>query len=199
MKTRIATILSLTGVLVAGSAAALVNTQVLASHNDAGGGESVTTVTNDPLTTAATARALANSLPTTTLAPTLTQAIYQIGDSGLVTLDTAGDVLTIVSAAPSPGWEVVGSESKDPLDIEVVFQSGTTRVEFKANLLFGIVSTSVESQNVAITGEDSSATDDGKSSGPGVTTQQPTNTTVASHSEDEPEHESEHESEPSDD
>ena len=30
--------------------------------------------------------------------------MYQVGDAGVVTLDTAGDVLAVVAATPSAGW-----------------------------------------------------------------------------------------------
>ncbi|MDP2293392.1 MAG: hypothetical protein Q8M22_19590 [Actinomycetota bacterium] len=167
MKVRIATVLSLAGVLVAGSAAAMVNTQVLRSSggNDvqiasdvtlsnvtiAGG--TVTTTTPDP----------ASPTPTpTTVASTTTQAVYQIGEAGLVTLDSAGGVLTLVSVVPNPGWIVAEAESEDAYNVEVKFQSAFTVLEFHANLLFGVIGTSVESKDldlgpVATTSEGSSS------------------------------------------
>jgi hypothetical protein len=77
-----------------------------------------------------------------------TQAVYRIGDAGTVTLDTKGDRLTVVATAPSAGWQVGKVEQRSPLDIEIYFRSATVELEFKANLLFGVVSTSVESHSL---------------------------------------------------
>jgi len=178
MKTKIAAALSLAGVLVAGSAAALVNTQVLQSNNDeattvpalaAPAGLLVTTTTTagveTSLPTDATSTTVVGGAPSTSVdstmpvstapagtAPTAgatpTQAVYRIGDAGTVTLDTAGDRLTVVAATPGAGWQVGKVEQYSPLDIEIYFRSATVELEFKANLLFGVVSTSVESRNV---------------------------------------------------
>jgi hypothetical protein len=73
--------------------------------------------------------------------------MYQIGDSGTVTLDTAGDVLTIVGVTPAEGWTVTKSEIEDAFNAEIKFQSGAIEVEFHANLLLGVVTTSVESND----------------------------------------------------
>ena len=95
--------------------------------------------------------------------PSSTQAAYQIGDAGTVTLDTAGEVLSIVSASPNPGWVVEKAESDGSLAIEVELRSGATVVEFEANLLFGVVSTSVEVKTDGNTGSGPSTSidDDG--------------------------------------
>ena len=188
MKTKITAALSLAGVLVAGSAAALVNTQVLQSNNDeamtvpalaapagllvtttttagvetslpidatsttvVGGAPSTSVDSTVPASTAPTSSAPTSSAPAST-APTAgatpTQAVYRIGDAGTVTLDTAGDRLTVVAATPGAGWQVGKVEQYGPLDIEIYFRSATVELEFKANLLFGVVSTSVESRNI---------------------------------------------------
>ena len=178
MKTKITAALSLAGVLVAGSAAALVNTQVLQSNNDeamtvpalaAPAGLLVTTTTTAGVETSlpidATTTTVVGGAPSTSVdstvpvstapastAPTAgatpTQAVYRIGDAGTVTLDTAGDRLTVVAATPGAGWQVGKVEQYGPLDIEIYFRSATVELEFKANLLFGVVSTSVESRNI---------------------------------------------------
>ena len=178
MKTKITAALSLAGVLVAGSAAALVNTQVLQSNNDeamtvpalaAPTGLLVTTTTTAGVETSlpidATSTTVVGGAPSTSVdstvpvstapastAPTAgatpTQAVYRIGDAGTVTLDTAGDRLTVVAATPGAGWQVGKVEQDSPLDIEIYFRSATVELEFKANLLFGVVSTSVESRNI---------------------------------------------------
>ena len=176
MKTKIAAALSLAGVLVAGSAAALVNTQVLQSNTDdamtvpalaAPAGLLVTTTTGveTSLPVDATSTTVLGGAPSTSVDSTVpvsslpvgttptagatpTQAVYRIGDAGTVTLDTAGDRLTVVATAPGAGWQVGKVEQRSPLDIEIHFRSATVELEFKANLLFGVVSTSVESRTI---------------------------------------------------
>jgi hypothetical protein len=162
MKARLTTVLSLGGVLFAGSAAALVNTEVLRSSGSANGfGSEISVAVASPATSttvpAATSQLPESTLPPASVAPVATQAMYQIGDAGLVTLDTAGGVLTVVSAVPSAGWTVVSVETADAANIEVKLQAGVTVVEFRANLLFGVVGTSVESKT------DGGGDDDGDS------------------------------------
>ena len=108
---------------------------------------------------AASAASTAATVPTTsvvTTAPVVvpaqpaaasasTQAIYEIGTSGSVTLDTAGDVLTVVSVTPADGWVVTKSENQDATNVEIKLQSGSFEAQFHANLLFGVVTTSIES------------------------------------------------------
>jgi hypothetical protein len=169
-------VLSLAGVLVAGSAAALVNTQVL------GGGASESAdvadaasplpttapivVSTPAVTTPVTAAPAAES-PAPVAAPATAPAVYAVGDSGTVTLDTAGDQLTIAAVTPADGWTVTKSETQDPTNVEVKFQSGAVEVEFHANLLFGVVTTSVDVHDQSAT---SSSVDDnggGRHSGGG--------------------------------
>jgi hypothetical protein len=161
MKTRIVTVISLAGVLVAGSAAALVNTQVLGSNAstspqvaDAASLSAATSpvVIAAPLETTPAPSVAAPVVATPPpAAPAATQAAYAIGDSGTVTLDTVGDVLTIVGVSPADGWIVTKSEAQDATNVEVKFQSGTVEVEFHANLLFGVVTTSVDSHDQSAT------------------------------------------------
>jgi hypothetical protein len=73
-----------------------------------------------------------------------------------VTLDTVGDMLTIVAVSPAEGWVVTKSETHDSTDVEVKFQTGTTEVEFHANLLFGVVTTAVSSQDQSATANSTS-------------------------------------------
>lgn len=159
MKGRITTVLSLTGVLVAGSAAALVNTQVLQNSTDhttaaavsvSDQPDSVSTVTTEA---AASPASLPNKLEaaaavavTVASTPITTQQAYAIGESGTVVLDTANGALTVVAITPNAGWGVLEHKNTDPLSIEVTFQSATTKVEFKANMLLGVVAVDTESQ-----------------------------------------------------
>ena len=174
MKARLTAVLSLTGVLVAGTAAAVVNTQVLQSSGSSDGDMLVVEAPTESIS-ADTNAVVSPTVPTAdTATPSPTQAAYQIGTAGVVVLDTAGDTLTIVSATPTTGWLLIEAEQNDPLNVEVKFQSGSITVEFKANLLFGVVSTSVESEDSnAPTSSEGSATsiddddDDDDNSGPG--------------------------------
>ena len=154
MKARIATLISIAGVLVAGSAAALVNTQVLSGSAspsalvvDAASPTQPSIDTTVSATTPITAAPLVETAASPAPAPVATQAVYAIGTSGTVTLDTAGDVLTIIDVTPAPGWTITESEREDSTNVEIKFQSGTIEVEFHANLLFGVVTTSVESDD----------------------------------------------------
>jgi hypothetical protein len=161
MKTRVAMMLSISGVLVAGSAAALINTQVLAGSASP---SAFSVEPTSPSVTAAPAQA-DEPVVTTTLATTpsvaanpqvaaaasSTQAVYAIGDAGSVTLDTSGDVLTIVGVTPAPGWTVTKSEADDAGTVEIKLLSGSIEVDFHANLLFGVVTTSVESSDASET------------------------------------------------
>lgn len=153
--------ISIAGVLVAGSAAALVNTQVLGGSTAPSGlavAAAPKTVQSAPTTTAATAasvptNAVVATAPVVNSAPPAasTQAIYEIGAAGSVTLDIAGDVLKVVSVSPAPGWVLKRSENQDATNVEIKLQSGTTAAEFHANLLFGVVTTSVASDGASST------------------------------------------------
>ena len=172
MKTKIAMVISIAGVLVAGSAAALVNTQVLGGSTSAASplvidnaspAQDISPVT--VATTATTSVAVAPTPAAPAAAPVATQAVYAIGDAGTVTLDTAGDLLTIVAVTPTDPWIVTKSETSDSTDVEVRFQNGTTEVEFHANLLFGVVTTAVESHDSSATSNSTSnSVDDSGSS-----------------------------------
>jgi hypothetical protein len=155
MKTKVAMAISLAGVLAAGTAAALVNTHVLN-----GGASAPLAVSapksqqSPPAPTVSTPAGGSTAVPAAANPPAAaspTQATYAIGDSGTVTLDTAGDVLKIVAVTPAPNWTVAQSETSDASNGEVKFQSGNTEVEFQANLLYGVVRTSVETHDLSAT------------------------------------------------
>ena len=170
--------ISVAGVLVAGSAAALVNTHVLDSSAtptslsiDAAQQTQPTQQTAPTVTAASivpaptvTQPAVVTTLPAA--APSATQVNYAIGSAGTVTLDTAGDVLTIVTVTPAEGWTVTKSESEDAVNVEVRLEAGDQRAEFHANLLFGVVTVSTEIDDATST---SNSVDDhgGDNSGSG--------------------------------
>lgn len=151
MKARLTSVVSLTGVLVAGSAAALVNTQVLQSSSPSRSNQVADLSTTS---TVAGGPVVGTEVTDSTLVITgdpaegATQADYRIGDAGVVTLDTAGEVLSIVAVTPSSGWVVVDAEQEDRFHVEVGFRSGDLLVEFHASYLFGVVVTSVETEVV---------------------------------------------------
>ncbi len=167
MKTKIATALSLIGVLSAGSAAALVNTQILDSGPTKSGQSAAVpeqiTSTTIPVSTAPTSTAT-STLPTTTAptmivvttpstvaspAPTGFLTTYNVGDAGSVTLDVIDGKLTLVSSAPNAGWQVSKSEQQDDENkVEVDFQSATVRVEFEATFVDGQIVPEVSSSPV---------------------------------------------------
>jgi hypothetical protein len=149
MKTKIATALSLVGVLGAGSAAALVNTQILDSGpagadtsailtpSAAPQQASTTAASTSSSTTAATSTTVATIAPVVVTpapapagSPLLTS--YNLGASGLVTVDVVAGVATLVAATPNPGWTLAASEADATQNkVEVTFTDGTTLVELE--------------------------------------------------------------------
>ena len=63
-------------------------------------------------------------------------------------LDTANGGLAVVAITPNDGWGVVEHKNTDPLSIEIKFQSAATLVEFRANVLYGIVAWETESHSI---------------------------------------------------
>ena len=165
MINRTATLLSLAGVLVAGSAAALVNSQVLQGSSGASADPSALIVpppSTVPATTV-TAVPVTTPLPADTVAATqpVAAATYAVGDSGVVALDGSTGALALVSAVPNPGWEVVATGPNGLGGIGVVFRSPTVDVTFNAVLTDGQIVTSVGAAAIDTTGtsvEDSTGT-----------------------------------------
>jgi hypothetical protein len=162
MKARIATLLSVAGVLVAGSAAALVNTQVLA-----GGGSDATGQVDALAATTSAAPATTPTTPVSVVAAGAgspanpTQVAYVVGEAGVVTLDAAAGVLTVVSVQPSPGWRVAGIGTSGVGGQDVVLSNGAVEVTFSALVVDGEVVTAVSSRSLApATAPPSSAADD---------------------------------------
>lgn len=185
MKPRIAALLSIAGVLTAGSAAALVNTEVLTRDSGSGSAQpapsSATSVTDpssvppsspDPAAVQVapvdpTATSSSTSIDRTTSttgvgrssaearpngvsgggAPTPSAAVYQLGGAGTATLSTAGGVLRIVKVDPAAGWSVKDAKHEDAHNVEIRLRSDEREVRFEANLVFGVVSTSLRSDD----------------------------------------------------
>lgn len=177
MNAKIATVLSLVGVLVAGSAAALVNTSVFDGASDSAVGSPSAV---DPPNVAATLA---------TVPGTATEGLvsFEVGTAGVVTLDNSGP-LSFVSAEAAPGWTASAPITGDDGSIELSFTSTAGDVTFNGSVIGGQVvarvatsaaslpstSTSVTAASVStpdvsspdVSGPDSSAPDD--STGPSV-------------------------------
>ena len=136
MKTKIATALSLVGVLGAGSAAALVNTQILDNGPTESGASAAVlpepssidldvpemTVDTLPFSTVVAAADPTTTVPETTV-PTVTLpsaapaalasgllTAFNVGDAGVVTVDVIDGQLVLVSAEPKAGWTLSKAE-----------------------------------------------------------------------------------------
>lgn len=182
---RLTTIITISVVLVAGSAAALVNSQVL-SRSAADDTSVALSLVEAPASTETTAVTVPTTVPVTesTLSPT--QSVYQADAAGQVVIDTDGDVLSIVSVEPGEGYQVESmSQGLDPNNVSVFFRGPDGALyEFHAGLLGGIVGASI-----ALVDETSTTTPSGGSSGGsgGTPTSTPSSTvtTVDDHGGDD--------------
>ena len=153
MKTKIATALSIVGVLGAGSAAALVNTQILDGPTKSGASAAVLpepssidldvpemTVDTLPFSTVVAAADPTTTVPETT-GPTVTLpsaapaalasgllTAFNVGDAGVVTVDVIDGQLVLVSAEPKAGWTLSKAED-DSNDDSDAFEN-EVEVEF---------------------------------------------------------------------
>jgi hypothetical protein len=151
--TKIATALSIVGVLGAGSAAALVNTQILDSGSTESGASAAVLPEPAPIDltvpemaserNAVSTRIVATTDPTTTvpepalLATGLQQAApaasgmltaFNVGDAGVVTVDVIDGQLVLVSAEPKAGWTLGKAEDDSNDDSDAV--ENEVEVEF---------------------------------------------------------------------
>lgn len=173
MKTKIATALSLVGILGAGSAAALVNTQILDNGPTNSGASAAVLPPASSVTLtvpaaapfgaavqSSTTTSLPAASPVTTTSPAAAPAgdsltAFAVGEAGVVTVDVIDGRLRLVSAAPKAGWTVTKAEddSNDDSDevedeVEVEFSSSTVRVEFEAHLVDGQIVPEVTSRAI---------------------------------------------------
>ena len=152
MKAKLATALSVVGVLGAGSAAALVNTQILDNgQTESGASKAVlppasTVELSVPDLAAPDAETIRVAVPTggveqtttTTVRPTTTLApepevsgyltSFNVGEAGVVTADVIEGQLVLVSAEPKAGWTVTKAEDDSNDDTEE--HENTIHVEF---------------------------------------------------------------------
>jgi hypothetical protein len=159
---RLTTIITVSVVLVAGSAAALVNSQVLSQSANDDNTSVALSLVEAPASTETTPVTVPDTVPVTesTLSPT--QSAYQADAAGQVVIDTDGDVLSIVSVEPSDGYRVESmSQGLDPNNVSVFFRGPDGALyEFHAGLLGGVVGASI-----ALVDETSTTTPSGGSSG----------------------------------
>lgn len=160
VKARIATVLSLAGVIVAGSAAALVNNQVLRSTEPA---DTSTFISASSSTTASTLPDSSVSTATT-VAPT-TLRVYDIDKVGRVTMDLANGNLRLVEAKEFDGWAVSKLVQTTSTDVEVRFSNVLGTVVFTATLKNGEIETHLE-----VEGADTTSSSVAPSSSTGGTT-----------------------------
>ncbi len=163
MKTKMATALSLIGVLGAGSAAALVNTEILDSGSAAATSSALVAPAEVPAddtglldeVNAAPQAAQPGTESSSDPGPTSLPAVpsqpttFDVGDAGSVTLEVQGGRLTIVSASANSGWTVTKTEEdSDGDEIEVYFETANVQVEFEARLSNGQIVPSVDATSL---------------------------------------------------
>lgn len=166
MNPRLTTILTLSGVLVAGTAAAAVNSSILSSRS--------------PLSQQSPAAGTVTTVPSTVDDSTGEAVIYQIGDAGEVTVMTDSSSLEIESVTPAAGWTVTSTDESNGR-IQVRLASPVMVVTFTASIVRGVVVTSVESAAVETTpppAVPAPATDDHNGDDQQHQQQKQTNTTV---------------------
>jgi hypothetical protein len=183
VKTSVATAISLVAVLGAGSAAALVNTDIL----DSGSSAPAASAALAPPTTSGSDTALvdevnaalegfastgatstqgepsSDSVPAagSSVAPAssapLVQAApttFDVGDAGSVVVDLENGRLTIVSASADTGWTVTKTEEASSGDeVEVWYETATARVMFTAELEDGRIVPRVDAKALGSNGD----------------------------------------------
>lgn len=154
VKARVATMLSLTGVLVAGSAAALVNTQVLRGTAPAGNTVSQLVEVSEDASSTSEVQVVTTPAPSSSATSTSTPEaddvkVYEVQNTGRVTLDTSKDVLRVVAVEPIAPWKTMSTRQVDPLTVQIRFVDGEAVVVFTANLMFGEISTNVGLESLA--------------------------------------------------
>lgn len=151
MKTALATALSVAGVLVAGSAAALVNTQVLSSGGD---------LSSDVPAALAPTSTSVGSLPPMTapvVVPASTtqsddapqQFAFAVGEAGLVTVQAVDGAVALAGTELAPGWRLVESTPGGFGELRVVLASSSTEITFTVAVVAGQPITDVSSRSLA--------------------------------------------------
>ena len=146
MKVGIATTLSIAGVLAAGAAAFVVNTSVLSSTN-APVTTSVASAPNSaPTATPAPGSVLALNTAIVEQNPSSTTSTYAVGSSGTVVIDTSTGRVVVTSVAPAAGWTSEYAQTNAHGAVKVRFAQASSRIEFTAQMVNGVVQTSVTNE-----------------------------------------------------
>jgi hypothetical protein len=142
MKVGIATTLSIAGVLAAGAAAFVVNTSVLSSTN----APVTTSVASVPTATPALGSVLALNTAIVEQNPSSTTSTYAVGSSGTVVIDTSTGRVVVTSVAPAAGWTSEYAQTNADGAVKVRFAQASSRIEFTAQMVNGVVQTSVTNE-----------------------------------------------------
>jgi len=142
MKVGIATTLSIAGVLAAGAAAFVVNTSVLSSTN----APVTTSVASVPTATPTPGSVLALNTEVVEQNPSNTTSTYAVGSSGTVVIDTSTGRVVVTSVAPAAGWTSEYAQTNADGVVKVRFAQASSRIEFTAQMVNGVVQTSVTNE-----------------------------------------------------
>ena len=142
MKVGIATTLSIAGVLAAGAAAFVVNTSVLSSSN----APVTTSVISAPTATPTPGSVLALNTAIVEQNPSSTTSTYAVGNSGTVVIDTSTGRVVVTSVAPAAGWTSEYAQTNSDGAVKVRFAQASSRIEFTAQMVNGVVQTSVTNE-----------------------------------------------------
>ena len=142
MKVGIATTLSIAGVLAAGAAAFVVNTSVLSSTN----APVTTSVASTPTATPTPGSVLALNTAIVEQNPSSTTSTYAVGSSGTVVIDASTGRVVVTSVAPAAGWTSEYAQTNSDGAVKVRFAQASSRIEFTAQMVNGIVQTSVTNE-----------------------------------------------------
>ena len=156
MKTSLATVLSITGVLAAGALAFTVNTSVLdnaVTTSDAAPALQADVIALSNLApSAATSAPSASTTPVAAVAvePTVAaQSTYNIDGVAAITLSLNNNLLSVLSVAPVGGYTFVTTAESDSR-IAVALTLGNSVMTFHAEVLDGRIVTSIVAEQPRI-------------------------------------------------
>ena len=152
MRTKIATVLSIAGVVASGAAAYAVNSTVLSAPSV--NPISISTTVAPSAVPAAVEQAAAAPAPSQDNSATpqaqsisSTTTTYQVGNAGSVVVDTASGKIAVTSIAPASGWTSEPARTQSDGSVKVHFVSSTARLEFVAKMVDGKVVVNVLTDN----------------------------------------------------
>jgi hypothetical protein len=80
--------------------------------------------------------------------PSSTTSTYAVGSSGTVVIDTSTGRVVVTSVAPAAGWTSEYAQTNADGAVKVRFAQASSRIEFTAQMVNGIVQTSVTNETV---------------------------------------------------